>query len=97
MTMPKTVACKSESLLAFEVEINSMTCVVFASTPAKARWIAVKSYWEAGYGRGSGTWPRAKAKRVPHLDKSPLRDREQKAWCPDYAGLQGEPPKQEIC
>lgn len=70
--------------LAYEVEINSLSCVVFAETPAKARWIAVKGYWEAGYGR-KGLWPRPKASRVPWLDNSPLRDRERKAWCPEYA------------
>lgn len=77
----------AEPKLAFAVEINSMTCVVFAINAAKARWIAVKSYWEAGYGRGPGTWPNPKAKRVPRLDSSPLKDAEQKSWSPDYAGL----------
>ena len=34
-----------EEPLAWKVEINYMTCVVFATTKPKAQWIAVKSYW----------------------------------------------------
>ncbi len=75
----------SADRLAFEVTVSGMDCVVFAATPAKARWIAVKSYWDAGYGRGPGTWPNVKAWRRPALDRSPLRNREQKAWVPEYA------------
>lgn len=70
--------------LAFEVDIQFMRCIVFAATPAKARWIAVRSFWDAGYGC-KGQWPNAKAVRVPRLDASSLREREAKAWVPEYA------------
>lgn len=70
--------------LAFEVTISDMCCIVFSETPAKARWQAVKSYWDAGYGR-NGVWPRPAAARVPRLDGSPLRNERQKAWVPEYA------------
>ncbi len=54
--------------LAWEVEINGLSCIVFAETKAKARWIAVHSYREA-YGHGRGYWPpRLTVVRRPHLD-----------------------------
>lgn len=55
-------------LLAFDVEINSMHGIAFAATKPKARWIAVKSYWDAGYGR-KGLWPRPVAVRAPRFDQ----------------------------
>lgn len=57
-------------LLAWTVEINSMTCVVFAATKAKAKWIAVKSYWEA---YGKNRWPNPVANRAKVYDRSVLR------------------------
>lgn len=84
MTQPTPAQVPASPLLAFEVEIHSLTCVVFAATPAKARWIAVRSYWEAGYGRGSGTWPRPKATRAPAFDNCQLKDRGGRAWVPEY-------------
>lgn len=77
--------------LAWEVEINSLLLIVFAPTKPKARWIAVRSYREAGYGR-EGVWPPVTAKRVPSLDKSSLRHRAQKAWAPEYARYAHEMP-----
>jgi len=72
------------TLLAWEVEINSMVCICFASTKAKAQWLATKSYWEA-YGRRKGEWPQARAARAPQHDKSALRfEKRQNAWSPDY-------------
>ena len=74
----------SSDLLAWEVVISDMTCICFATTKAKAQWIATKSYWEA-YGRRLGVWPRAVAHRAERHDKSVLRFREQKqAWGEDY-------------
>lgn len=58
-------------LVAWSVEIDSMTCVVFATTKPKARWLAVSAYWEAGYGR-KRMWPRPVAWREPRFDKSAL-------------------------
>lgn len=75
----------SMHLLAWEVEINYMTCVVFAPTAAKARWIAVRGYWNAGYGRGPGTWPNPKERRAPHLDHCSLADQGPKCWMPEHA------------
>lgn len=62
--MPQT----ETPLLAFGVEIYDMRAVVFAATNPKARWLAVKAYWEAGYG-SKRVWPRPKAWREPRLDK----------------------------
>lgn len=73
----------AENLLAWEVEIHDMTCIVFAVTKKKAQWLATKSYWEA-YGRRKGEWPRAKACRATRYDESPLRFQEQKAYGEDY-------------
>jgi hypothetical protein len=69
-------------LLAWKVEIDSMTCVVFAATKAKAQWIATRSYWEA-YDRTNG-WPRAKAFRAKPYDNSLLRFESPRAWGEDY-------------
>lgn len=53
-------------LPAWEVEIHYMSCIVFAPTKAKARWIAVKSYWSA-FGRRPN-WPNCTVARRPWLD-----------------------------
>lgn len=72
----------SETLLAWEVEIHSMRCICFATTKAKAQWIATRSYWEA---YGKNTWPRAAAFRAEHYDKSALRFLPgQRAWSEDH-------------
>jgi hypothetical protein len=71
------------NLLAFEVEIHSMRCIVFARTAPKARWIAVRGYWEA-YGRGKGGWPRPIARRISRLDNSSLKDHPSRCWAPEY-------------
>lgn len=62
----------SADLLAWEVEIYDMTCVVFAATKPKARWLAVKAYW-AAYSRSCG-WPHSSIVRRPQYDKFPHRD-----------------------
>ena len=78
---PLAVACSD--LLAWEVVIYDMTCICFATTKAKAQWLATKSYWEA-YGR-NGQWPRAIAHRAERYDKSSLRlQPNQKAWGEEY-------------
>lgn len=56
-----------DGAVAFGIEINSMSGIAFTTTAAKARWIAVSSYWEAGYGR-KGLWPSVQAWREPRLD-----------------------------
>ena len=61
-----------------------MSCIVFASTKAKAQWTAVKGYRDA-YGERKGEWPRAKAHRLPIYDNSPIRNNpHQQAWSEDY-------------
>jgi len=70
-------------LLAWEVDIRSMTCIVFAPTKPKARWIAVKSYWDA-FGHRKGEWPNAVAKRRPTLDSFHRKHEKQQAWVPEY-------------
>lgn len=55
--------------VAWSIDLNDMSCIVFAPTSAKARYIAVRGYWDA-YGKRKGEWPRATAKREPRFDKS---------------------------
>lgn len=71
-------------MLAWEVEIYDKRCIVFAATKAKARWIAVKGYWDAGYGRGRGDWPRAVAGRAERFDRSALRHKNAQPWTEEY-------------
>ncbi len=69
-------------ILAWEVEIHSMRCIVFAATKAKAKWIAVKGYWEA-YGKNG--WPNPTAGRAELYDRSALRSHaKQRAWSEDH-------------
>ena len=51
---------------AWIVEIHGLKAVVFAETRAKAKWIAVQSYWEAFNCRGC--WPNPKARRAKQYD-----------------------------
>ncbi len=71
----------STQLVAWEVEIHSMSCVVFAATKAKAKWIAVRDFWDA-YGK-NGTWPHCNIARRPFYDKFPHRE-QAKAHNPEY-------------
>ena len=80
---PKPAPVRCSDLLAWTVEIHSMTCVVFAATKAKAQWIATNSYWDA-YGRRKGEWPRAKAWRATPYDKSRLRFEKPRAWSEEH-------------
>jgi len=66
--------------VAWEVEINYMSCIVFAETKAKAKWVAVKSYW-AAYGR-NGTWPHCDIARRPFHDSFPGEPG--RAYSPEY-------------
>lgn len=72
---------KEPEKVAWNVEIHDMHCIVFATTKAKAKWIAVKAYWEA-YGRNM--WPRPVAGREPRFDKSALRNEPPKAYSEDH-------------
>lgn len=69
----------AQPLPAWDVEISSMSCIVFATTKAKARWIAVKSYWEA-FGRNKA-WPTCSVGRRPLLDG---KGESGKAYAPQY-------------
>lgn len=70
--------------VAWEVELNSMRCIVFTTSKAKAQWRAVRSYWDA-YGRRLGEWPRARAWRAERYDRSALRfQQRQCAFGEDY-------------
>jgi len=71
------------AVLAWDVEIHDLHCIVFAETKAKAQWVATKSYWEA-YGRRKGEWPRARAVRAPRHDNSRLGLEPPKAYSEDY-------------
>ncbi len=70
--------------VAWRVTIDDKSCIVFAPTKPKARWIAVRSYREAGYGRPD-VWPNAVAAREPMYDGSRLAERESRAWTEEYA------------
>lgn len=71
----------SAPVVAWEVEIDCASCIVFAPTKAKAKWLAVKAYW-AAYER-TRYWPhtniarRAIYDRFPHLGET-------KAFSPEY-------------
>lgn len=67
--------------VAFSVEINNMRAIVFAETKAKAKWIAVRGYWDA-YGKNG--WPRSTVRREPRFDKNPLREGERVPWTQDH-------------
>jgi len=69
--------------VAWFVEVDSMTCIVFATTVAKAKWVAVNGYRNAGYGR-RGTWPPVSVGRASRFDSSPLRFKEPRPWTEDY-------------
>lgn len=68
-------------MFAWEVEINAVSCVVFAATKAKAKWLAVKAYWDA-YGRRR-YWPHTSVARRPGFDRFPHLG-EAKAFSPEY-------------
>ena len=57
-------------VLAWRIEIQDMSGICAAASAPKARWIAVRNYWEAGYGR-KGLWPRPVAVREPRFDNHP--------------------------
>jgi hypothetical protein len=71
---------------AFIVEIDHLTCVVFATSAAKAKWIAVRSYWAAGFGRRD-LWPRPRAARQPGYDRCELASRAERCWDEDEVRL----------
>jgi hypothetical protein len=71
-------------MLAWGVEINSMSSIVFAETLPKARYIAVRGYW-AAFGQRKGEWPRAVGWREPRFDLSSLiAQGKQGPFCRDY-------------
>ena len=67
--------------IAFGVEIEDMTAIVFAESKAKAKWIAVMGYWSA-YGKNG--WPRPTAWREPKFDGNPLKDGARSPWTREY-------------
>lgn len=71
---------EGSALLAWEVEINYASCLVFAATKTKAKWTAVKAYWEA-YGK-NGTWPHCSVARRPWHDSFP--GEAGRAYSPEY-------------
>lgn len=71
------------AILAWEVEINAMRCIVFAATRDKAKWVAVKAYREA-YGGGRKEWPNPAAVRAPRFESSLLRNEPPRAWSESY-------------
>lgn len=57
--------------VAWRVELNGWTGICFAVSASKAKWTAVKSYWEA-FGRRKGEWPRPTAARAKAHDESAM-------------------------
>lgn len=80
MSVPQKAA---RPVVAWTVEVGGESCVVFATTRAKAQWIATRSYWEA-FGRRTGVWPRAVAWRAHPYDLSPLRTGPNRAYSESY-------------
>ena len=80
--MSDTIEDAPVPLFAWEVEINYMSCVVFAPTRAKAKWLAVKAYWDA-YSRTLG-WPNISIARRPAYDHFPFKHDGPKAYTPEY-------------
>jgi hypothetical protein len=66
---------------AWMVEIGGRKAITFASTRSRGKWIAVRSYWEAGYRR---EWPKLKVRRAREFDGCLERDLDSRAWNPDY-------------
>ncbi len=71
---------------AYDVSLNSEHCIVFAETPAKAKWIAFRGYKDAGY-QTYNSWPPTTVKRIPRYDKCRLVDSPPRPWTPDYVEL----------
>jgi hypothetical protein len=74
---------KESELVAWSVEVSSIPCVVFASSWPKAKWIAVKSYREAGYGV-KGSWPSCRGGRTKEYDGSTLKKDGPRAYSEGY-------------
>lgn len=68
-------------IVAWRVEINYYDGVVFAETKAKAKWKAVKHYWEA-FGR-TQYWPTCFINREPRFDGF-YRKNEDNVWNENY-------------
>lgn len=73
----------AKARVAWIVEIEDHACVAFADTRAKAKWIAVASWRDAGYGT-NGRWPHVQAWRAKCYDEFSGKDDGPKAWCEDY-------------
>ena len=68
--------------VAWRVCVNGWGCITFAATKSKAKWIAVKGYWDA-YGK-NGSWPSTQARRAEIYDKSYLRNDPPRPFTEDW-------------
>jgi hypothetical protein len=69
---PEEAACPE--LVAWEVEVDTLSGYIFAESAPAARMAAVLAYRRAGFGRGRKYWPPGvRARRRPRLDGSNLR------------------------
>lgn len=77
--------------LAFAVELDGHSCICFGPTKAAAKWQAVRSWREAGFGQ-RGEWPQSlKATRRPEYDSFVWAEK-RNAWAEEYvAGALREP------
>lgn len=66
---------------AYRVTLDGEESIVFTSTAARAKWICVRSYWEAGFPR---YWPKVTVKRDPLYDNSPQSAEAGECWNPKY-------------
>ena len=71
---------------AWKVTVEGIDCITFSRTRSRAKWIAVRSYWDAGYGDGwpKKKWPQVKAIRCPIYDCDIAAGMEYQAWDEKY-------------
>lgn len=75
-------------LVAWRVRLEDFDwCIIFAATAAKAKWIAVRGWREAGYG-ADGRWPTSlTVRRADHYDSHPHKSHPNIAYNELYMGL----------
>ena len=70
--------------VAWRVAVDGEACIVYHTTRAKAKWVAVAAWRLAGYG-SDGRWPHVGCARAPELDNGPLWSEQPCAYREDYA------------
>ena len=73
---------------AYKVTIDGISAIAFAGTRSRAKWICVRAYWDAGFGK---EWPAVKAVRCPAYDNHPFGELDGRAWSEDFLNRGREP------